>query len=93
MCDGFCVGCSLSNLSCRYLHHLRNETISKQYYLNPMDAINAVKSGDAWGAMYFTENFTDALVARMALGKEADEETLDQSEIRVWLDMSSNLIT
>jgi len=45
--------------------------------------------GDAWGALYFTENFTDALVARMALGRESDDETLDQSEVRVWLDMSS----
>lgn len=47
--------------------------------------------GEAWGAIYFTENFTDALVARMALGRDADEETLDQSEIRVWLDMSSKV--
>lgn len=54
-----------------------------------MAAKNAVKRGDAWGALYFTENFTDALVARLALGKDADEETLEQSEIRVWLDMSS----
>lgn len=52
-------------------------------------AIDAVKVGDAWGALYFTENFTDALVARMALGRESDDETLDQSEVRVWLDMSS----
>lgn len=86
-------GCSLQNLSCRYLHHLRNDTILKQYYPDSASAIDAVKVGDAWGAMYFTENFTDALVARMALGKEADEETLDQSEIRVWLDMSSKSIT
>lgn len=85
-------GCSLQNLSCRYLHHLRNDTILKQYYPDSASAIDAVKVGDAWGAMYFTENFTDALVARMALGKEADEETLDQSEIRVWLDMSNQQI-
>lgn len=52
-------------------------------------AIQAVKVGDAWGALYFTDNFTDALVARMVLGRDADTETLDQSEIRVWLDMSS----
>jgi hypothetical protein len=52
-----------------------------------------VRIGDAWGALYFTENFTDALVARMVLGREADEETLDQSEIRVWLDMSSKFNT
>lgn len=59
------------------------------YYPDPESALEAVRVGDAWGALYFTENFTDALVARMVLGRDADEETLDQSEIRVWLDMSS----
>lgn len=61
----------------------------QKYYPDPESARDAVRDGDAWGTLYFTENFTDALVARMALGREADEETLDQSEIRVWLDMSS----
>jgi len=51
--------------------------------------MEAVRKGEVWGTLYFTENFTDALVARMALGKDSDDETLDQSEIRVWLDMSS----
>lgn len=51
--------------------------------------MDAVRKGEVWGTLYFTENFTDALVARMALGKDSDDETLDQSEIRVWLDMSS----
>lgn len=32
--------------------------------------MEAVRLGNAWGAIYFTENFTDALVARMALGKQ-----------------------
>lgn len=64
----------------------------KEYYPDPESAKHAVRSGEAWGALYFTDNFTDALVARMALGIDADEETLDQSEIRVWLDMSSKLI-
>lgn len=54
--------------------------------------MEAVRRGEAWGTLYFTENFTDALVARMALGREADDETLDQSEIRVWLDMSSKYL-
>lgn len=61
----------------------------QDYYDTEEKAIDAVKMGDAWGALYFTENFTDALVARMALGRESDDETLDQSEVRVWLDMSS----
>lgn len=85
----FDYGCKFSYLSCRYLHNLKNTTIVKEYYPDEEAAKLAVKSGDAWGALYFTENFTDALVARMALGKDADNETLDQSEVRVWLDMSS----
>lgn len=84
----FSDDCSFTNLSCRYLSHL-NKTIVKEYYETPESALEAVRLGEAWGAIYFTENFTDALVARMALGRDADEETLDQSEIRVWLDMSS----
>ncbi|KAL0277482.1 UNVERIFIED_CONTAM: hypothetical protein PYX00_004744 [Menopon gallinae] len=83
--------CSFTNLSCRYLSHL-NKTIVKEYYKTPEKALDAVRLGEAWGALYFTENFTDALVARMALGRDADEETLDQSEIRVWLDMSNQQI-
>lgn len=82
-------GCKFSNLSCRYLSFLNQSTITKQFYPDTESALDAVRLGEAWGALYFTENFTDALVARMALGADSDEETLDQSEIRVWLDMSS----
>ncbi|KAJ8938909.1 hypothetical protein NQ318_008662 [Aromia moschata] len=89
---GYEKGCKFSNLSCRYMETLNTSTIIKQYYPTPEAARTAVRRGEAWGALYFTENFTDALVARMALGKEADEETLDQSEVRVWLDMSNQQI-
>ncbi|XP_026814673.1 ABC transporter G family member 20 isoform X1 [Rhopalosiphum maidis] len=84
--------CTLNMFSCRYLNALPKDTVVLDYYETPEKAINAVKVGDAWGALYFTENFTDALVARMALGRESDEETLDQSEVRVWLDMSNQQI-
>ncbi|XP_039293185.1 ABC transporter G family member 23 isoform X4 [Nilaparvata lugens] len=84
--------CTFQSLSCRYINSLRNDTIIKDYYQSPDSAIAAVETGDAWGAIYFTDNFTDALVARMALGREADNETLDQSEMRVWLDMSNQQI-
>ncbi|XP_055681093.1 ABC transporter G family member 23 isoform X1 [Lutzomyia longipalpis] len=87
----FNEGCKFSNLSCRYLDHLNNN-IDQKYYPDPESAINAVKQGDAWGVLYFTDNFTDALVARITLGRDADDETLDQSEIRVWLDMSNQQI-
>lgn len=84
-------GCSFSNLSCRYLDHL-NSSIVQEYYDDVESAKLAVAQGNAWGAMYFTENFTDALVARIVLGRDADDETLEQSEIRVWLDMSNQQI-
>lgn len=64
-------------------------TCRQEYYQYPEQAIDAVKQGRAWGTLYFTENFTDSLIARLNLGQAADDETLDQSEIRVWLDMSS----
>lgn len=71
MFDGYCPynsSCSMKNLSCRYLDHLNNHTI-KEYYATLDDAIQAVADGEAWGALYFNENYTDSLVARLALGK------------------------
>ncbi|XP_036143267.1 ABC transporter G family member 20 isoform X1 [Monomorium pharaonis] len=86
------TNCSFTHLSCRYLNFLDNETMIKTYYPDPESAMEAVRRGEAWGTLYFTENFTDALVARMALGRDSDDETLDQSEIRVWLDMSNQQV-
>lgn len=69
-----------------------NSSIIQEYYEDVESAKAAVAQGNAWGAMYFSDNFTDALIARIALGRDADEETLEQSEIRVWLDMSNQQI-
>lgn len=68
----FDPGCSFTNLSCRYLSHL-NTTIVKEYYSDLDSALGAVRDGNAWGALYFTDNFTDALVARIALGRSRRE--------------------
>nr|CAD7197218.1 unnamed protein product [Timema douglasi] len=100
--------CSFQALSCHYLRHLKDPTIIKQssfnttsesanyateeFYPTQESANEAVRRGKAWGALYFTENFTDALVARIHLQEYADEETLDQSGIKVWLDMSNQQI-
>ncbi|SPP80792.1 ABC transporter G family member 23 isoform X1 [Drosophila guanche] len=84
-------GCHFANLGCRYLNHL-NTSVVKTYYTEIEDAKAAVRRGEAWGAVYITENFTDAFTARAALGREADDETLDQSEVKVWLDMSNQQI-
>ncbi|XP_017959621.1 ABC transporter G family member 23 isoform X5 [Drosophila navojoa] len=84
-------GCHFANLGCRYLNHL-NTSVTKTYYTDIEDAKAAVRSGNAWGALYITENFTDAFTARVALGRDSDEETIEQSEVKVWLDMSNQQI-
>lgn len=84
-------GCHFANLGCRYLNHL-NTSVIKTYYTDIEDAKAAVRRGDAWGAVYITENFTDAFTARAALGRDSDDETIEQSEVKVWLDMSNQQI-
>ncbi|XP_067007044.2 ABC transporter G family member 23 [Anabrus simplex] len=59
-------GCKLEALSCRYLHYLNNsKSIIQEMYADPESAIAAVRTGSAWGAIYFTENYTDSLVQRI----------------------------
>lgn len=58
----------MRNLSCRYLDNLNNHTV-KEYYADLTSALKAVEDGEAWGALYFNENYTDSLVARLALGE------------------------
>ncbi|XP_026494519.2 ABC transporter G family member 23 [Vanessa tameamea] len=93
--DGNCpynASCSMKNLSCRYLANLKNQSIIKEYYADLSSAIHAVEVGNAWGAIYFNENYTDSLVARLALADTADNETISSSEVQVWLDMSNQQI-
>ncbi|KAJ8709889.1 hypothetical protein PYW08_009893 [Mythimna loreyi] len=92
--DGHCpynASCSMKNLSCRYLDNLNNHTV-KEYYADLTEALKAVEDGKAWGALYFNENYTDSLVARLALADTADNETITSSEVQVWLDMSNQQI-
>ncbi|XP_073969896.1 ABC-type transporter snustorr isoform X3 [Rhodnius prolixus] len=84
--------CTIKFLSCRYVSSLRTDTIIKDEYRRLEDALDAVKQGDAWGVIHFNENFTDALSARMILGQTSDEETLEESQFSVWLDMSNQQI-
>ncbi|XP_023314051.1 ABC transporter G family member 23 isoform X1 [Trichogramma pretiosum] len=84
--------CSFENLSCQYLKHLDNSTLIKEYYRDTESAIDAVRRGKAWGALYFYGNFSQELLARMALGKNVDDDVFEYSEVHVWLDMSNQQI-
>ncbi|KAL4706952.1 hypothetical protein ACJJTC_005221, partial [Scirpophaga incertulas] len=71
--DGECpfnASCSMKNLSCRYLSHLAAQAHTRQaHYGSVAQARAAVAAGHAWGVLYFNENYTDSLVARLALGE------------------------
>ncbi|RVE39929.1 hypothetical protein evm_015421, partial [Chilo suppressalis] len=92
--NGECMfnsSCSMKNLSCRYLSHLTEHT-RQIHYANLSAAQDAVKQGHVWGVLFFNENYSDSLVARLALADAADEETVRLSDVQVWLDMSNQHI-
>lgn len=41
------------------------------------------------GVIYMSHNFSESAERRYQDGKDAENETLDFSEIKVWMDMSS----
>lgn len=82
-------GCKFEFLSCRYLNTINKNTVTQVPYRDKASAIQAVKDGDAWGAVYISSNFSDALLQRLFQGQSISDNILEQSEIKVWLDLSS----
>ncbi|XP_034837056.1 uncharacterized protein [Maniola hyperantus] len=79
--------CSLANISCRYVSHLKGQPVSQTYHTDLDSTVQALRTSelDASAVVYMNENFTDAFVAKMALGDDADAETVDSAQIHVWL--------
>ncbi|XP_039760725.1 uncharacterized protein LOC120634299 [Pararge aegeria] len=79
--------CSFQQISCRYLAHLDQQPVSKAYYTSVNSTVQALKTSelDVSAVVYFNENYTDAFVAKMALGEDADAETVNSGQIHVWL--------
>ncbi|XP_070154708.1 ABC transporter G family member 20 isoform X3 [Polyergus mexicanus] len=84
--------CDWSLLSCRYLQYLQKKTIKLLPYDNDEEAENAVKNGWAWGAIMFPSNYSDALMARIDYGKNAEDWDIEHAEMRVVMDMSNQQI-
>ncbi|XP_045780574.1 uncharacterized protein LOC123877748 isoform X2 [Maniola jurtina] len=87
--------CSLRNISCRYISHLRRQPISETYHTNLDTTVHALQNSelDASAVVYMNENFTDAFVAKMALGDDADAETVDSGQLHVWLNKAEQTDT
>ena len=86
------VGCDWTNLSCRYLQHLESRSVKLVSYDTDSDGRNAVRRGWAWASISFPSNYSDSLSARLEEGKDADEWSVDYSNMQVVMDMSNQQI-
>eukprot|EP00095_Tigriopus_kingsejongensis_P012233 snap_masked-scaffold87_size395581-processed-gene-0.4 protein:Tk12233 transcript:snap_masked-scaffold87_size395581-processed-gene-0.4-mRNA-1 annotation:"abc transporter g family member 20 isoform x2" len=84
-----------ANLSCRYLSFLDERIIQPQFFDKLEDALESAKLGKTWGVMHFKKNYTHALYDRLFGMIELqlpNNDTLDQSEIHVYLDMTNQQV-
>jgi hypothetical protein len=51
-----------------------------------------VQKGRAWGALYFSYNYSETLMERLQDARYASELVLDQSSVMAQMDMSSKAI-
>ena len=56
------------------------------------EAMDSVKSGKTYALIDINERFTKALRLRALYGSNADEETLEESQIRVHIDWTNQMI-
>lgn len=79
-------------LSVAFLRRLDNTTLSQIPYSSLDSALDAVREGSAWGVIAIGANFSAALHYRFFLGVNADNRTIEDSSINVYLDMTNQQI-
>ncbi|XP_034255676.1 ABC transporter G family member 23-like [Thrips palmi] len=87
-----CTTKTLRYLSCRMLSIIDDDRIALEPFPNIPSALEAVRAGKAWGALYFPANYSRFLAARHVWGRYASDKALNHSEISVWMDMSNQYI-
>ncbi|XP_064485038.1 ABC transporter G family member 20-like isoform X3 [Ornithodoros turicata] len=79
-------------LSTPFLQQLDNVTLNQVRYKDLESAIGSVKKGETWGVISIGSNFSTALQYRFLLGVDADNKTIQESSINVYLDMTNQQI-
>lgn len=75
-----------------YLDKLNKDMILQVRYNSLQSAVDAVKKGDAWFAFHFHHKFTDSLKTRTEDAAFASNETIEESNIHLYADMSNAVI-
>lgn len=78
-----------SMLSCWFLDHLKARDVVYLPYDTAEEAYYAVEKGWAWAAISFSSNYTESLLTRITDGGAADNMTIEESDMQVVMDMSS----
>nr|XP_050869462.1 ABC transporter G family member 20 [Vespula vulgaris] len=86
------ISCDTSQLSCRFLDHLKNKSLVFLPYETEEEAEYAVQRGWAWGAISFPANYSEALIARIKDGKDVHDWDLVYSAMDIVMDMSNQQI-
>ncbi|KAI7815043.1 ABC subfamily G member 21 [Rhyzopertha dominica] len=84
--------CNFTDMSCRALKSLDNHMVEMVSYDSLPKAMDDAKHGIVTGVMYMAENFTESLERRIMDGRTADDEILEFSQLKIWLDMSNRQI-
>nr|QTW43728.1 ABCH1 [Eurytemora affinis] len=90
-CSDVSTGCSLSELSCRYLQVLETR-VQITRFDNSSLSEDAAENGDIWGVIQFKANFSSAYVARISSPIDVDKQTLTDSSLDIRLDMSNQQV-
>ncbi|XP_030375746.1 ABC transporter G family member 20 [Scaptodrosophila lebanonensis] len=87
-------GCHQSMLSCRYIDMLvRNKSMVVNYMADDEAAYDEVRRGRAWAALVFQPNYTSALVERTEMGRYAENDTIEESDLGIRMDWTNQQIS
>ncbi|CAG2107472.1 unnamed protein product, partial [Medioppia subpectinata] len=75
-----------------FLQCLDNRTFNIKHYDSFEAAIGSVESGHSYAAVEINDRFSAALRLRHLYGNDADEETIEDSQIRIHIDWSNQAI-
>ncbi|XP_014283819.1 ABC transporter G family member 23 isoform X2 [Halyomorpha halys] len=89
-CDNFNSTCKLA--SCEYINLLQENHLDLVIYQDIRNAHSDARRNLIWGYLYLPHNFTQSLYKRIVEKGFVDNETLTDSEISVWIDMSNQVM-
>ena len=79
-------------LSGEYLSFVNTEIVVQVPYDSLEEARQAVVDGKAWAALHFSHNYSASLNQRRIMAGKADNDTIESSNIKLYLDMSNQVI-